>query len=193
MQLIFPVAGRDRPRVRHVPDVKSMAAQAMLEGAKWRQVNWRKGTKGWLTARFAPKRVRIADGAPQQSIRRVPSKSPEMNPAGRRTSLEWRRAMSCGPHNWLTPFEPREYGSTTDEIAAIAATHAWQGNCVDKPWSRLLHDNQIGARLAHRLLHPRRGREMPSPVMSTDFYNPVRRHSALDYVSPAQFERTAAR
>ena len=25
------------------------------------------------------------------------------------------------------------------------------------------------------------------------FYNPVRRHSALDYTSPAQFERTASR
>ena len=25
------------------------------------------------------------------------------------------------------------------------------------------------------------------------FYNPVRRHSALDYISPAQFERTASR
>jgi putative transposase len=25
------------------------------------------------------------------------------------------------------------------------------------------------------------------------FYNPVRRHSALDYISPAQFERTVAR
>ena len=25
------------------------------------------------------------------------------------------------------------------------------------------------------------------------FYNPVRRHSALDYISPAQFERTVER
>jgi len=25
------------------------------------------------------------------------------------------------------------------------------------------------------------------------FYNPVRRHSALDHISPAQFERTASR
>ena len=25
------------------------------------------------------------------------------------------------------------------------------------------------------------------------FYNPVRRHSALDYISPAQFERSASR
>ncbi|MBT0671115.1 transposase [Novosphingobium profundi] len=72
VQLIFPIAGRGRPRVRHVPDVKSMAAHAMLEGAKWRQVSWCKevswckGAKGRLTARFAAMRVRIADGAPQR-------------------------------------------------------------------------------------------------------------------------------
>lgn len=65
-QLILPVAGRGRPRVRHLPDTKSIAAHAMLEGAKWRQVSWRKGTKGRLTARFAAMRVRIADGAPQR-------------------------------------------------------------------------------------------------------------------------------
>lgn len=66
VQLIFPVAKRGRPRVRHVPDVKSRAAHAMLEGAKWRQVSWRRGTKGRLAARFAAMRVRIADGAPQR-------------------------------------------------------------------------------------------------------------------------------
>lgn len=66
VQLIFPVAGRGRPRVRHVPDVKSRTAHAMLEDAKWRQVSWRKGTKGRLAARIAAVRVRIADGAPQR-------------------------------------------------------------------------------------------------------------------------------
>ncbi|MET4899012.1 IS701 family transposase [Sphingomonadaceae bacterium jetA1] len=66
VQLTFPVAGRGRPRVRHVPDVKSRAAHAMLEEAKWRQVSWRRGTKGRLTARFAVMRVRIADGPPQR-------------------------------------------------------------------------------------------------------------------------------
>lgn len=66
VQLIFPVAGRERPRVRHVPDVKSRAAHAMLEEAKWRQVSWRRGTKGRLKARFAAMRVRIADGTPQR-------------------------------------------------------------------------------------------------------------------------------
>ncbi|MXP28628.1 transposase, partial [Porphyrobacter algicida] len=66
VQLIFPDAGRGRPRVRHVPDVRSRPAHAMLEAAKWQQVSWRKGTKGRLTARFAAVRVRIADGAPQR-------------------------------------------------------------------------------------------------------------------------------
>lgn len=66
VQLILPVAGRGRPRLRHVPDVRSRAAHAMLEEAKWRQVSWRRGTKGRLTARFSAVRVRIADGAPQR-------------------------------------------------------------------------------------------------------------------------------
>jgi SRSO17 transposase len=66
VQLVFPVAERGRPRLRHVPDVKSIAAHSILEGAKWRQVSWRRGTKGRLVARFAAMRVRIADGAPQR-------------------------------------------------------------------------------------------------------------------------------
>ncbi|KUR76716.1 transposase [Novosphingobium sp. Fuku2-ISO-50] len=66
VQLIFPVAERGRPRLRHVPDVKSVAAHVMLDSAKWRQVSWRRGTKGRLVARFAVMRVRIADGAPQR-------------------------------------------------------------------------------------------------------------------------------
>jgi len=66
VQLVFPVAVRGRPRLRHVPDSKSVAAHTMLETAKWRQVSWRRGTKGRLVARFAAMRVRIADGAPQR-------------------------------------------------------------------------------------------------------------------------------
>jgi len=64
--MIFPVAGRGRPRQRHIPDVKSVTAQAMLETAQWRLVSWRRGTKGRLSARFAAVRVRVADGPPQR-------------------------------------------------------------------------------------------------------------------------------
>lgn len=64
--MIFPVAGRGRPRKNAIPDVRSMSAKAMLETAKWRKVSWRRGTKGPLVARFAAVRVRVADGPPQR-------------------------------------------------------------------------------------------------------------------------------
>ncbi len=64
--MIFPVAKHGRPRQRHIPDVTSITAQAMLETAQWRTVSWRRGTKGRLSARFAAMRVRVADGPPQR-------------------------------------------------------------------------------------------------------------------------------
>jgi SRSO17 transposase len=64
--MIFPVAGRGRPRQRPIPDVKSITAQAILETAPWQTVSWRRGTKGRLAARFAAVRVRVADGPPQR-------------------------------------------------------------------------------------------------------------------------------
>jgi SRSO17 transposase len=64
--MVFPVAGRGRPRKNAIPDVKSMSAEAMLETAKWRKVSWRRGTKGQLAARFAAVRVKVADGPPQR-------------------------------------------------------------------------------------------------------------------------------
>ncbi len=64
--LIFPVAGRGRPRQRHIPDQKSQAAEAILADATWRSISWRRGTKGRLSARFAAQRVRIADGPTQR-------------------------------------------------------------------------------------------------------------------------------
>ena len=66
VEMIFPVAGRGRPRKRHIPDQISVAAETMLVGQSWRSVTWRRGIKGWLAARFAAMRVRVADGPPQR-------------------------------------------------------------------------------------------------------------------------------
>ena len=66
VELVFPVAGRGRPRKRHVPNVLSVSAEDMLTHATWRTLAWRKGTKGLLKARFAAVRVRVADGPPQR-------------------------------------------------------------------------------------------------------------------------------
>jgi SRSO17 transposase len=64
--MIFPVACRGRPRLRHIPDQLSIAAETVLAGQPWRSLTWRRGTKGRLAARFAALRVRVADGAPQR-------------------------------------------------------------------------------------------------------------------------------
>ncbi len=64
--MIFPVAGRGRPRKNHVPDVASVPAETMLATAAWRKLSWRRGVKGKLEARFAAVRVRVADGPPQR-------------------------------------------------------------------------------------------------------------------------------
>jgi SRSO17 transposase len=66
VQMIWPIAGRGRPRKRYIPDILSMAAEDMLANAKWRAISWRTGTKGKLKARFAAVRVRVADGPPQR-------------------------------------------------------------------------------------------------------------------------------
>lgn len=64
--MIFPIAGRGRPRKNAIPDARSISAKTMLETAKWRKVSWRRGTKGPLVAHFAAVRVRVADGPPQR-------------------------------------------------------------------------------------------------------------------------------
>jgi SRSO17 transposase len=66
VQMIWPVAGRGRPRKRHVPDILSVAAEDVLANTTWQNISWRTGTKGKLKARFAAVRVRVADGPPQR-------------------------------------------------------------------------------------------------------------------------------
>jgi SRSO17 transposase len=45
-----------------IPVAKAMSAHDMLEHERWRTVTWRLGTKGPLKAKFAARRVRVADG-----------------------------------------------------------------------------------------------------------------------------------
>src|SRR3954452_14658824 len=66
VQMIWPVAGRGRPRTRHIPNILSRAAEDLLATTKWQTISWRTGTKGKLKARFAAVRVRVADGPPQR-------------------------------------------------------------------------------------------------------------------------------
>jgi SRSO17 transposase len=76
VSLVFPVAGRGRPRKRYIPDSKSMAAASILADAPWRSITWRRGTKGRLSARFAAVRVRVADGPRSALATWVPNTCP---------------------------------------------------------------------------------------------------------------------
>ena len=62
VQLVAATTKRGRPRQTLIPDVEAVAAETMLAKASWRQITWRRGTKGPLRARFAALRVRVADG-----------------------------------------------------------------------------------------------------------------------------------
>ena len=45
-----------------VPATEAVSAEALLAEERWRAIAWRRGTKGPLKARFAARRVRVADG-----------------------------------------------------------------------------------------------------------------------------------
>jgi SRSO17 transposase len=62
VNMIAPAPSRGRSRMRLIPDQEAVTAEAMLAKASWRQVTWRRGTKGPLKAKFAAMRVRVADG-----------------------------------------------------------------------------------------------------------------------------------
>ena len=70
--MVAPQPGGGGRRTRAEPDQLSRPAEAVLAEAPWQEVSWRRGTKGPLAARFAARRVRVADG-PAQSIRGRPA------------------------------------------------------------------------------------------------------------------------
>jgi SRSO17 transposase len=72
VELRWPVARTGRPRKHPVPDGGPVAAEAMLAGAGWRRISWRRGTKGPLAAEFAALRVRPAEGAQLRDGRHLP-------------------------------------------------------------------------------------------------------------------------
>ena len=102
--MIWPIAGRGRPRRRHVPDILSIAAEDMLADAPWQNISWRTGTKGKLKARFAAIRVRIADGPPQRIGTRASNICPGENIAP--PSAPETLCSKIAPHTESAPSEP---------------------------------------------------------------------------------------
>jgi len=75
----------------------------------------------------------------------------------------------------------------------IRISMSGKGNCYDNAMVETFFKT-IKSELVWRTVFYTRDEAAQAIARYIDgFYNPVRRHSALDYISPAQFERTAAR
>jgi SRSO17 transposase len=74
VELHWAKASTGRPRKHPVPSEDPMPAGQVLQGANWRRISWRCGTKGPLVAEFAAVRVRPAEGQQLRQGRHLPGK-----------------------------------------------------------------------------------------------------------------------
>ena len=68
-----------------------------------------------------------------------------------------------------------------------------KGNCYDNAMVETFFKTIKSELIWRTVFYTRVQAEQAIARYIDSFYNPVRRHSALDYISPAQFERIAAR
>jgi SRSO17 transposase len=190
VKLVFPVAGRGRPRKRHVPNVLSVAAEDRLAEAKWRTLSWRKGTKGPLKARFSAVRVRVADGPPQ----RIGDKGMQHMPGEEVWLVGERRAS--GEQKYYLANLPAEAGLKTLTASIKARWICEQAHqqlkeelgldhFEGRSW-RGLHRHALMTMIAYAFLQHRRlvaasgGKKNPRRPASTDAAG----HSAVRHRSP---------
>jgi SRSO17 transposase len=73
VELCWPAPrGKGRPRRHGVPNQRPVTAATALKHVPWRPIQWRQGTKGPLTASFAARRVRVAEGPQSETGHRLP-------------------------------------------------------------------------------------------------------------------------
>ena len=74
----------------------------------------------------------------------------------------------------------------------IAISMSGKGNCYDNAVVETFFKTLKSELIWRTVFRTRRDAEMAIARYIEGFYNPVRRHSSLDYLSPVQFERKAA-
>jgi transposase InsO family protein len=67
-----------------------------------------------------------------------------------------------------------------------------KGNCYDNAMVETFFKTLKSELIWRTIYQTRHQAEIAIARYIDGFYNPIRRHSALDYLSPAQFERLAA-
>lgn len=74
----------------------------------------------------------------------------------------------------------------------IAISMSGKGNCYDNAMVETFFKTLKSERIWRTVFQTRRDAEIAIARYIDGFYNPIRRHSSLDYLSPAQFERITA-
>ena len=74
----------------------------------------------------------------------------------------------------------------------IIISMSGKGNCYDNAMVEAFFRTLKSELVWRTVLQTRRDAEIAIARYIEGFYNPIRRHSSLDYLSPAQFERIAA-
>jgi len=74
----------------------------------------------------------------------------------------------------------------------ILISMSGKGNCYDNAMVETFFKTLKSELVWRTIFHTRAEAELAIARYIDGFYNPVRRHSALDFISPAQFERQAA-
>ena len=101
VELCWPAPrGKGRPRRHGVPNQRPVTAATALKHVPWRPIQWRQGTKGPLTASFAARRVRVAEGPQSETGHRLPGE--ELWLVGERRSSGERKYYLAG-HPAETP------------------------------------------------------------------------------------------
>jgi putative transposase len=74
----------------------------------------------------------------------------------------------------------------------ILISMSGKGNCYDNAMVETFFKTLKSELVWRTIFHTRQEADQAIGRYIDGFYNPVRRHSALDFTSPAQFEKTAA-
>ena len=92
--------------------------------------------------------------------------------------------------------EPGQYCSTDYQAElnkhGILISMSGKGNCSDNAMVETFFKTLESELVWRTVFYSRSEAEQAIARYIDGFYNPVRRHSALDFISPAQFERLAA-
>jgi hypothetical protein len=169
--------GRSRDRWMDAPD-RSGREDVAAELKRLRREN------EILHRPVRPPRGRLGHGGPAASGAGAggPAQGPHHAPSGTRADPSCGRGSQCCPADYQAELQKHR----------ILISMSGKGNCYDNAMVETFFKTLKSELIWHTMFETRQDAEQAIGRYIDGFYNPVRRHSALDFTSPAQFEKMTA-